>query len=223
MDGIHPPLSVDLDRAEILILSPPSSYPPCSSFKPSFWAVTVPSTSNRRHFAPLSSRLFTRFVHSTWPTRRFIFFLHFQLYIYLETRWIKAYVSCTILRESISRMLVEKVDCSTSRSLSCSNGRKSESPFLSGRCLFSRCLISLNFRFGDLGVKYSRLTLGGVVSLPREQSYFNVTWIGISLIDKWDLPGIRDDNSVFLFFSFTFLFFISREIFPATQKQKKLG
>lgn len=61
MDGIHPPLSVDLDRAEILILSPPSSYPPCSSFKPSFWAVTVPSTSNRRHFAPLSSCLFTRF------------------------------------------------------------------------------------------------------------------------------------------------------------------
>lgn len=84
-------------------------------------------------------------------------------------------VSCTILRESISRMLVEKVDCSTSRSLSCSNGRKSESPFLSGRCLFSRCLISLNFRFGDLGVKYSRLTLGRVVVLFRENKVISTS------------------------------------------------
>lgn len=70
-------------------------------------------------------------------------------------------------------------------------------------------------------MKYSRLTLEGV-SLPREQSHFNVTWMRIFLTDKRDLPGIRDDNLVFLslFFFLTFLFSIFREIFPATQKQK---
>lgn len=70
-------------------------------------------------------------------------------------------------------------------------------------------------------MKYSRLTLEGV-SLPREQSHFNVTWMRIFLTDKRDLPGIRDDNFSFSFSSFflTFLFSIFREIFPATQKQK---
>lgn len=62
-------------------------------------------------------------------------------------------------------------------------------------------------------MKYSRLTLEGV-SLPRE-SHFNVTWMRIFLTDKRDLPGIRDDNLVFLslfFFSYFFIFYLSRNL-----------
>lgn len=59
-------------------------------------------------------------------------------------------------------------------------------------------------------------------SLPREQSYFNVTWIGISLIDKWDLPGIRDDNSVFLFFPLLFYFLSLAKSFPPLKNKKNL-
>lgn len=62
-------------------------------------------------------------------------------------------------------------------------------------------------------MKYSRLTLEGV-SLPREQNHFNVTWMRIFLTDKRDLPGIRDDNLVFLslFFSYFFIFYLSRNL-----------
>lgn len=71
-------------------------------------------------------------------------------------------------------------------------------------------------------MKYSRLTLEGV-SLPREQSHFNVTWMRIFLTVINEIyQGFETITwFFFLFFFFlTFLFSIFREIFPATQKQK---
>lgn len=103
------------------------------------------------HFAPLSSRLSTSFVHSTWRFT-FIFFRHFS-YIFISRRSgskgiVFSYVSISCI--DISRMLVEEMDCSTSRSLNRSNGRKSESIFLSylvlpslfvSRCRFPRIFV----------------------------------------------------------------------------------
>lgn len=221
MDGIHPPLSVDLDRAEILILSPPSSYPPCSSFKPSFWAVTVPSTSNRRHFAPLSSRLFTRFD----VTHAMLYFLSPFPVIYLSRDEVDQSVRFLydLTGKYFSNVSRESglFHVTFSQLFEWKKVGKSVS-------IWSLFVFSL-FDFLEFSFRGSRREIfapnirKSSSSFPWEQSHFNVTWIGISLIDKWDLPGIRDDNSVFLFFSFTFLFFISREIFPAIQKQKKLG
>lgn len=93
----------------------------CSSFL-SFRAATVASMLPRRradvddHFAPLSSRLFTCFVHFD-ATFHLYFLSPFQLYIYFETRWFKAdgwsfrtfrFLEPIRSCESISRMLKRK-------------------------------------------------------------------------------------------------------------------
>lgn len=66
----------------------------------------------------------------------------------MDQRGVFSYVSISCI--DISRMLVEEMDCSTSRSLSRSNGRKSESIFLSylvlpslfvSRCRFPRIFV----------------------------------------------------------------------------------
>lgn len=154
-------------------------------------------------------------------TLHLYFLSPFQLYIYFETKWIKGdsfFVRFDFLYRYFSN--VSRGNGLFHVTFSQLFEWKKVGKYLSILSGSSLAVCSSNFRWRSR-VKYSRLTLEGV-SLPREQSHFNVTWMRIFLTDKRDLPGIRDDNLVFLSLLFFLLFYFLSfaKSFPPLKNKK---